>query len=527
MLRDRVKALFRRGEQAGIADQAPNSPYRAGATMNQEMFGYRPGLLSADAAIRPARDLALSRARDLYRNDPHAKAGVQRLVDMLVGAGIRLVAKPDYRALGITADQAREVRSQIEAEWRLATQDPRFLFDAERKVSLNGRLRQLARTWSIGGEVTCVLKWREENIPGARYRTNLLAISPDRLSTPAGRLENISMRQGIEYDAAGLTPIAYHVRDAHPSDYYSGISAWTWTRIPRETAWGRPIFIHGFEPEQEGQSRAITPFAALVQRLRMIGKYADTELANAAVNALFAAFVSSNMSLQDATAKLNVANEAYVDARDSYWEAHPPTLGGVRIPVLPIGDELKINAQPRATTAFPAFQTAFLRSIAAALGISYEQLSMDWSQTNYSSARAALNEVWRGIRRDFAAFCEQVVTPIYLAFLEEAFDRYITLPAGAPTFWDMPAAWAAARWIGSPRGYVDPTKEAEAADMRVSGLTSTLESENAEQGLDWEETIEQAAYEQEVMKRAGVVRAPAAPKPTADETNTTTPETAK
>ena len=62
-------------------------------------------------------------------------------------------------------------------------------------------------------------------------------------------------------------------------------------------------------------------------------------------------------------------------------------------------DEVKINASPRQTQAFEGFQTAFLRSVASARGLSYEQVSMDWSKTNYSSARAALNEVWRTISR--------------------------------------------------------------------------------------------------------------------------------
>ncbi|MFC2252486.1 phage portal protein [Labrys portucalensis] len=511
--------LDHRGDpmQASLGTDAARSPYRAGSTVSQEMAAFRPPLSSADGAVRPARNLALSRTRYLTGNDPHAAAGVRRLVDMLIGAGLRLVAKPDHRALGITEVQAREIRARIEAEWRVATQDPRFLFDHERKMSLNGRLRQLGRTWTLAGECCIAMRWRTKDIPGARYRTNIQAIDPDRLSTPGGRTESMSLRNGIEFDE-DAAPIAYHVRDAHPGDWLAGTKTSTWTRIPRETDWGRPIFIHGFEPEREGLTRAITNFAPLVQRLKMLGQHGDIEIANATANALFAAFVKSNMGIQDATATLNIAGQPFAKARNDYWMTNPATLGGVRIPVLPIGDELVMNNAPRQTAAFETFERTFLRSIASALGLSYEQLSMDWSQTNYSSARAALNEVWRGVRRDFAAFVEQVVTPIYLCFLEEAFDRYIPIPRGAPEFWDMPAAWAACRWIGPPRGYVDPVKEAQAASLRIDGLTSTLEAENAEQGLDWEETIEQQAYEQQVMAEKGVRRV-SATMVTADETS--------
>ena len=59
---------------------------------------------------------------------------------------------------------------------------------------------------------------------------------------------------------------------------------------------------------------------------------------------------------------------------------------------------------------------------------------MDWSKVNYSSARAALNEVWRHIESQFAVFVEQAVVPIYYAVVEEAFDRgYIKPIAGVAT----------------------------------------------------------------------------------------------
>ena len=122
------------------------------------------------------------------------------------------------------------------------------------------------------------------------------------------------------------------------------------------------------------------------------------------------------------------------------------------------------------------------------------------------------------VRRDFAAFTEQVIMPIYIAFLEEAFDRgYIVAPASVPKFWDMPAAWAASRWIGSPRGYVDPVKEAQGAGYRLDNLTSTLEIEAAEQGLDFEDLLDQREYEDAELKARGLSRVVSNGAPPPDE----------
>jgi lambda family phage portal protein len=483
-------------------------PFRAASTQSQEMAQWRPAYASADSAIFPARDLSLARARDVVRDDPHARAGLDRRVDLLIGAGVRLVAQFDAESLGLDRktdkNTIRDLRRAIEREWRLFALDPLRFCDATRQMSLNGRLRQLARTWAVAGETTSVLRWRRSG--GGRYRTCVQTVDPDRLCNPNGEADSLRLRGGIEFDEFGVA-IAYHIRNAHLADWYAGAESSVWERVPRETRWGRPVFVHGFEPEREGQTRSITPFHAIVQRLKMIGQHGDLELANATANALVIATMESNSPVGEATARMNIVDAGYADQRTAHYEKHRPAFNGVRIPVLPVGDTLKFNASPRQTTAFPAFQTAFLRSIASALGISYEQLSMDWSQTNYSSARAALNEVWRGVRRDFAAFVEQVVMPIYLAFLEEAFDRaYIVAPAGVPKFWDMPAAWAASRWIGSPRGYVDPVKEAQGAGIRLDNLTSTLEIEAAEQGLDFEDLLDQREYEDAELKARGLER---------------------
>jgi lambda family phage portal protein len=487
----------------------PPSAYQSGSFHAQELAAWHPPLTSADSAVLPNRDLSVSRTRDIVRNDPTAQSGVSRLVEMLVGAKLILSSKPNARALGLDrTNQAhrkilRELAAAIESEWELFANDPSKRFDAQRRLTGNGMFRLLARTFVTMNEATAFLKWK----PGGRYATCVRAIDPDRLSNPDGQPTSAKLRGGVEFDDDGA-PIAYHVRNGHPADWYVTPQPLSWTRIARCTPSGRPVFIHGFEPDREDQARAMTPFAALIKRLRMIGKHGDTELAAATVNALFAAFVKSSLPVGEATAAFTPqAYTTLADKRLDYWSKYPPMLGGVRIPVLPVGDEISINDSPRQTTAFADFQSAFLQSIASALGVSYEQLSMDWSKVNYSSARAALNEVWRHTQMLFAAFVDQVVLPIHYAQLEEAFDRgYIRPPKGAPDFWDMPGAYLRARWIGPGRGYVDPVKEAQGAGLRVSAMISTLEDENADLGRDLTDTLDQQADEEEMLKERGLTR---------------------
>lgn len=496
-------------DQSRHAEQVNDSAYRAASHDSQDTVSWNPAMGSADGAMLPARDLAIARVRDVVRNDPTAHSAVERLMDMLVGAGLRLSSKPDGAALGMTdAKEIRKLARAMQSEWRAFAEDPRRTCDAQRRLSMNGLFRLFARSWFIGGEMAAVLDWRNGE---QRYSTCVMAVDPDRISNPYGRIDTMTMRGGVAMTEGG-EPLGYHVRNAHAGDWWAYARSWTWTYVPKKTSWGRPVFIHGFEPDREGLTKAVTPFASLINRLRMIGKFADNELAAATTNALFAAFVESDLPTEDIAQRLTPAvdiqdRKTWADFLMGWYARNPARIGGTRIPVMLPGSKVTMNSSPRQTASFPAFQTAFLHSIAASLNISYEQLTMDWSRVNYSSARAALNEVWRSTQRMQHAFVEQVVTPIYYAVIEEAFDKgFLKAPKGAPDFWENPGAYLHARWIGPGRGIIDPLKEAEAATMRMEGLTSTLEIECAQLGHDYLDVLDQIQVEEGELAERGLTR---------------------
>lgn len=487
-----------------------NNPYHSSGLSSQDTVNWWPTRGSADSTVLPAKDLSLARIRDVIRNDPTAKAAVERLVDLVVGPGLRLSPKPDGTALGVDDPTVlRKLVQKIQSEWRLFAEEPRRLCDAQRRVSMNGLFRLFARTWVVCGEATGVLTWRDA--PRQRYATCVMPIDPDRLSNPNGTFETKTLRGGVEMDSFGA-PIAYHVRNAHVGDWWATEDAWLWTRVPKSTNWGRPVFIHGFEPEREGQTRAISPFVSLIGRLRMVGKFADAELSAASANALFAAFVESDLPVDDIAQRLTPTAETYAEKVVNFYTKNPACVGGTRIPVMLPGTKVTMNGTPRQSSSFASFQTAFLQSLASALGLSYEQLSMDWSKTNYSSARAALNEVWRAVKRMSAIFVEQIVTPIYYAFLEEAIDKgFVTLPAlagvgGLDLFHEMPGAVMRARWLGPGRGYVDPVKEIQASALRIESMVSTLENECGDQGDDYDDILDQIQIEEAELKARGLTR---------------------
>ncbi len=477
------------------------------------LAGWNPPLLSADAEWLWERDTSVARIRDLERNEGWVSAAIDRKVDMLVGGTFRLNSKPDAAALGISEDDAHELGRQIQAAWRGWAEDPTFRCDAERQLPFVGLMGLIAREFATLDESLAVLRWDPK--PGFAYATAVHVVDPDRLSNPHFRMDDETFRGGVERDTSGA-PIAYHIRKAHPGDLYMpSTAAWIWERFPRWDVvgdWQRPKVLHVYDKRRAGQSRGISRLVGGLTKIRMLSRYSEAEVRTAAINATIVGAIYTQIGPEYAAEVLGGASgggtdwDAYNRARDDFYRQNRVVrMEDSRFLSMFPTDKLDLNTQARETAGLPAFQTAFLQAFAATLGVSYEQLSMDWSRTNYSSARAALNEVWRGIQRLRAILVWGAATPIFAAWLEEAIDiGEVVAPSGAREFYEAPAAWCRAEWIGPGRGYIDPVKEAQAAVLRRDGRISTLEREAAEQGLDWEMVLDQLQREKAEMERLGL-----------------------
>lgn len=508
-------------------------PYE-GSANNGQWFGRWPSAIrSPDLEYLPYRDALVARGRDLARNEPIAAAAISRRKNSAVGKGWRLAARPNARALNIEPEAAAELAAQMESEFHLYADGHNFQCDAERKNNFGGQLRVAAHGLLGGdGEGCGIAEWAPDE--GTRYATRLRVVDPDRLSNPTGRINNAFWRNGIEHNDRGQ-PIRYWFREAHPADYVWTGEAFRWMGVDRFTPWGRPQVFHWFDPDRAAQSRGVSRFVQVLKSFRALSKFTDYTLQNAAVNALKVGFVYSSAGPEAVSEALGVKDLASLNQlRQAHYEEHPITdAEEASYAVLPYGDKVEMATSERQVTGFDAFTRAIIRLIASALGVTYEEISMDYSQTNYSSARAALIHAQAETLAVQGILEAQLVRPFYVCFLEEAFDRgYLKAPAGAPDFEDAPDAYANARWIGPPRGYIDPVKEVLAAAARIELGITTMFDECAGNGTFWEDQMYQAAMEQALRQKlglqptAGVVAqaiedtknpAKQAPKPSDDE----------
>ncbi|MET3134997.1 lambda family phage portal protein [Oxalobacteraceae bacterium GrIS 1.11] len=506
-----------RGSRASMLMGASNTPYDAADQRGDHMADWNPTLGSPDGELNMYRDRIVSRVRDMVRNDGWASGAVTRILDNAIGASFRPIFKPDYQALaahtGIKAFDhvwADEYGQALEAAWRTWANDVGRYCDSQRNLTVTQIMRLAFRHKIIDGDALAVLHWLPERVGEgrARYATTIQVVDPDRLSNPQLNFDAASMRGGVEIDAHGAA-IAYHIRKAHQGDYFSASKAVTWERVAKETSWGRPIVVHDFDHDRAAQHRGGAGiFAPVLQRLKMLVKYDGAELDASIINAIFGAYIESPFDPAMVEQALGDTSDlgAYQDSRASFHDERKIKLGGARLPIMFPGEKINAVTAARPNSNFKDFEAAVLRNFAAGTGLSAQQVSNDWSDVNYSSARGAMLEAWKTLSRRRNDFAIGFGQPIVCAFTEEAMEvDDLPLPSGAPPFTQFRSAYSRTKWMGPGRGIIDPVKERQGAILGMDAGLSTLEDEAAELGgVDWRETVAQRAIEIARFKELGI-----------------------
>src|SRR3954464_11595071 len=137
----------------------PSPAYQASDHFSQELASWRPWLASPDAELLHERDTITARIRDLVRNNGWASSAVTRELDNVIGSGLRLSSKPDWRRLGLSEEWAHEFSTQVEGLWRSFADDPNFYCDASRHFRMSGLFGLAYRHYLKDGDALGVLLW--------------------------------------------------------------------------------------------------------------------------------------------------------------------------------------------------------------------------------------------------------------------------------------------------------------------------------------------------------------------------------
>ncbi|MGY3514170.1 phage portal protein [Bradyrhizobium lupini] len=506
--------------QAGIMDGTDGKPSLVWARYNGAPFtaghlgGWQPYWGTPGNEISRERSLVSSITLDLLMSNPVIAALVEGFATYAVGNGLTLSSRPNYDALGISKDAARELSHQIETAWQMWASTPAEC-DASGRFSMHQMATAAFKSFLLTGETVFLLDWKRAAGAATRTKVNMLDVRQldQSITRVADGNGGGSIMQGVQFSKVGSVE-GYWIRPFVLGNFSSAPQA---RFVPVRTSWGRTRVGHLFDLIVPGQIRGISPLAAALTPAHSKSTLREFGLAAALIQSMVAATVESDLprdaalrslataDAMDTPAPPGISPEAWAAACASYYETVKVNLQPGVVTHMMKGDRLVLHRPQSPNTVHDALDKSLSREAAKAAGSSAEDVSGDYSQTSFSASRLAQELPWRITKRRRSAIVEPFYQAAFAAWMEEACETgRIRLPEGAPAFWQAPGAYCAAVWRGEGKPVADPLKAAQADILEIENGLSTLEAKLGERGLDFEEVLAQRKSEREQLEAAGL-----------------------
>jgi len=457
------------------------SPVHEAAGRGRRALAWMPGNPGAVAAMLATSTELRIKSRDLVRRNAWAQAGIEAFVANAVGTGI----KPQ----SLSDDE--QFKTEVQALWRDWVEEA----DAAGQTDFYGLQSLACRAMLEGGE--CLIRLRPRRPEdGLAVPLQLQLLEPEHLpmhlntDLPSGNV----VRSGIEFDAMGRR-VAYHLYRSHPEDGglapMSGQGGMDTVRVDAREV------IHLYRVLRPGQIRGEPWLSRALVKLNELDQYDDAELVRKKTAAMFAGFVT-RQNPED-----NLMGEGAADGGGiALAGLEPGTLQ-----ILEPGEDIKFSDPADVGGSYSEFLRTQFRAVAAAIGITYEQLTGDLTGVNYSSIRAGMLEFRRRCEMvQHGVLVHQLCRPVWAAWMKQA---VLAGALDAPGFARGGAArrrqYLAAKWVPQGWQWVDPEKEFKAMLLAIrSGLMSRSEAISAN-GYDAEDVDREIAADNQRADDLGLI----------------------
>lgn len=454
------------------------TPTYDGVGFGRRTLAWMPGNLGAVATLAYAQDELRAKSRDLVRRNAWAAAGIEAYVANAIGTGI----KPQSM---VTDSALREAIHSVWWDWCEEA-------DAAGLTDFYGLQAMALRAMLEGGEAFIRIRYRRPE-DGLVVPMQLQVLEPEHVPVTYNAVADNgnAIRCGIEFDSLGRR-VAYWMYRSHPNDALltpmSGQGgSLTPIRVPAVEV------IHLFRPLRPGQIRGEPWLTRALVKLNELDQYDDAELVRKKTAAMFAGFIT-RLSPED-----SLLGEGLADSNGVALAGLEPGT----MQILEPGEDIKFSQPADVGGSYSEFLRMQFRAVAAAMGITYEMLTGDLTQVNYSSIRAGLLEFRRRCEAiQHHVIVHQFCRPLWRAFLEQAvLAGALTLPGYAR----RRREYGSVKWIPQGWQWVDPMKETEAMKSAIrSGLMSRSEAISAN-GYDAEDVDREVAADNARADALGLV----------------------
>lgn len=443
--------------------------YEAAQTGGRRTENWYRTISDANAANGPALAPLRELARDLRRNNGWAKRGVQAIVNNTVGWGI--MAKPSDRS-----DARAKAALKIWDAWATST-----ACDYDGRLDFYGLQRLAMECIAESGEVLIIKQPANTSDGLGQIPMRIHVVEPDYIDTNRnGIVGDLGgpVIDGVEFDKFGRR-VAYWLYTVHPGSQRLWTQKFQSIRTPADRV------LHIFRVDRPGQIRGASWLAPAITRLKDYDDYEDAELMQQKVAACFGAFVTD----MDGTAPpLGALAQTTTDSDGSQIESLEPG----HIEYLQPGKTVTFATPPQSSS--PEFSKRVLRRIAMSMGVTYEDLTGDYSQVNFSSARMARIAHWANVHE----WREHMLIPqmcrgvwAWAMELASAFNNWPTIPTAA--------------WTAPPMPILEPDKEGLALNRLVRGGFLTWRQSIRQLGEDPDEQLAEIKRFNEEVDEAGIV----------------------
>lgn len=439
------------------------------------------------------REAVADRAEDLAANDPHVSGLIESMNINTVGVGFKAQSRMKGLFLPVTRSEQELLQRGLEWNWSLWSKEA----DIRRTKHFVDMLSVCDRSMLVRGEYLALPRYIKGGDKGEKFNFRLQVVDPLRLKTPADKIRQDNIVDGVECDDDGAPTHYWVVKDPSKSTLKSD----NFTRIAAWRGWRKNVF-HGFIERSPDQRRGEIFFTPALKFFRDLSDLLDSEVVSNIITSASSYYVQTSYPDQVA---LQAAQSSGLNLQAFKDEYERPDLQGVvpgGIGYVRPGQELKTLQHDRPGDNFVPFIDHVLRMACTCAGIPVEVALKRYGDMNYSSARAALLEAWRvfGYRQDW--LIRHLCNWCWAIVAEECHLRgYVEMP----DFYDYREAYCESRWLTPARGQIDPVKETQADILAWKYNMATQTDIAAKKGQDWEEDVaERRARENEIARIHGL-----------------------
>ncbi|NJK40583.1 MAG: phage portal protein [Acaryochloridaceae cyanobacterium SU_2_1] len=434
----------------------------AGAKISRLTADWIASSTSADSELLTSLRLLRNRSRQLCRDNDYARGAVRSIVNNVIGKGIGLQSTVK-KLRGESLDE--KTNSKIEDLWGEWCQ-ARYCHTAG-TLDFEDIERLIMSSIIESGEV--LIRLVRQPFAGSPVPLSLEIIEIDQLCDEhSGR----DIRMGVEMDQ-WQRPLQYWLYPHHPGDYQ--FSTEQGSRLITVPA--RDI-LHPYLCDRPGQTRGVPWFYSTLTRLRNVGGYEEAELVAARAQAAVMGFIQ--------TPDGDLLSDG-VEGDQRIRNLEPGA-----IEVLAPGEEFTGFAPTRPGDSFDPFIRMMLRGAASGLGLSYESLSRDYSNTSYSSARTALLEE----RDHYRTLQSWLARNVHQRLFEEWLQLAVLSGALQLNDYEVnPRRYTKPRWVLRGWQWVDPVKEVAAYKEAIKAGFLTTTQVVAQAGMDVEDIYKERRRE--------------------------------